>query len=172
VATLWRFILSSLDRLLSVAHSLDWEGLQWRPPAPQANSVAVLVRHTLGNAEENLLMVLCGQPFARQRDAEFADRSMTVDELASQWHDLRPRLEVALADLAAEEMTRLRAHPRRGSVSGRDVLIVVARHAAEHLGQAELTRDLWQATHPTAHTAFAPTGEVSPHEAPVDNERS
>jgi hypothetical protein len=94
------------------------------------------VRHTLGNVEENLLMVLCGQPVARQRDAELADRSVTVDELAA---------------LAAEKMTRLRPHPRRGGISGRDVLIIVARHAAEHHGQAELTRVLWQATHPAAY---------------------
>jgi hypothetical protein len=30
-------------------------------------------------------------------------------------------------------------------VTGRAILIVVARHAAEHLGQAELTRDLLRA---------------------------
>jgi hypothetical protein len=40
-------------------------------------------------------------------------------------------------------------HPRRGAISGREILIVVARHAAEHLGQAELTRDLWKARQST-----------------------
>jgi hypothetical protein len=39
----------------------------------------------------------------------------------------------------------MRQHPRRGPLSGREILIVVARHAAEHLGQAELTRDLMKA---------------------------
>jgi hypothetical protein len=29
-----------------------------------------------------------------------------------------------------------------GVLTGREVLLVVARHAAEHLGQVELTRDL------------------------------
>lgn len=33
-------------------------------------------------------------------------------------------------------------HGWRGPIARREVLIVVARHAAEHLGQAELTRDL------------------------------
>ncbi len=33
-------------------------------------------------------------------------------------------------------------HPRRGWSTGREILLIVARHAAEHLGQAELTRDL------------------------------
>jgi hypothetical protein len=152
VASFWRFIASSLDRLLAVAQALEADGLHWRPPAPGANSVAMLVRHTLGNAEENLLMILCGQPFARQRDDEFVDRSVSAADLVTAWHDVRPRLEAALATVEAEEMTRIRPHPRRGSVSGRDVLIIVARHAAEHLGQAELTRDLylWQAGHPAS----------------------
>jgi uncharacterized damage-inducible protein DinB len=152
VATFWRFIVSSLDRLLAVAQSLDDDGLHWRPPAPGANSVAVLVRHTLGNAEENLLMVLCGQSFSRLRDDEFVDHSVSAADLVTAWHEVRPRLEAALSTVEADEMTRLRPHPRRGSVSGRDVLIVVARHAAEHLGQAELTRDLylWRAGHPAS----------------------
>ncbi|MDP9352215.1 MAG: DUF664 domain-containing protein [Chloroflexota bacterium] len=37
-------------------------------------------------------------------------------------------------------------HPRRGRITGREVLLVVARHCAEHLGQAELTRDLLEAS--------------------------
>lgn len=157
VATFWRFIVSSLDRLLAVAQSLDGDGVHWRPPAPGSNSVAVLVRHTLGNTEENLLMVLCGQPFARQRDDEFVDRSVSAADLDASWHELRPRIETALANVEAEEMTRMHPHPRRGSVSGRDVLIVVARHAAEHLGQVELTRDLWHASHSATDEATNPT---------------
>jgi hypothetical protein len=30
----------------------------------------------------------------------------------------------------------------RGEVTGREVLMLMARHAAEHVGHAELTRDL------------------------------
>jgi uncharacterized damage-inducible protein DinB len=158
VATFWRFIVNSLDRMLAVAQSLDADGLHWRPAAG-ANSVAVLVRHTLGNAEENLLMVLCGQSFSRLRDDEFLDHSVSAADLVTAWHEVRPRLEAALATVEADEMTRLRPHPRRGELSGRDVLIVVARHAAEHLGQAELTRDLylWRAGHPAIDEVANPT---------------
>ncbi|CAN5843324.1 hypothetical protein BH10CHL1_BH10CHL1_01810 [soil metagenome] len=42
----------------------------------------------------------------------------------------------------ADELTRVRSHPRRGQITGREILLVVACHAAEHRGQAELTRDL------------------------------
>jgi uncharacterized damage-inducible protein DinB len=157
VATHWRYIVSSLDRLLAVAQSLDGDGLHWRPPALGSNSVAVLVRHTLGNAEENLLMVLCGQPVARQREDEFVAQSLSAADLVTSWHELRPRIETALATVEADELTRMRPHPRRGEVTGRDLLIVVARHAAEHLGQAELTRDLWRASHSATDEATNPT---------------
>ncbi len=50
--------------------------------------------------------------------------------------------------LSALDLEREVTHPRRGALTGRDVLIVVARHAVEHLGQAELTRDLARAMQP------------------------
>ena len=43
-------------------------------------------------------------------------------------------------------------HPRRGQMSGRAILMVVIRHAAEHMGHAELTRDLIRAKRNTDST--------------------
>ncbi|HEX5505757.1 MAG TPA: DinB family protein [Thermomicrobiales bacterium] len=145
IATCWRYIASSLDRLVGVVQGLDAADLQWRPPAPETNSLAALATHTLGNAEENLLGVLCGRPVRRDRDAEFAASAPSAAELAARWADLRARLETALAALPAAELAREREHPRRGAITGLAVLLVVARHAAEHLGQAALTRDLLRA---------------------------
>lgn len=47
--------------------------------------------------------------------------------------------------LTREDRDRARHHPRRGIITGRDVLIVVACHAAEHWGEAQLTRSLMNA---------------------------
>lgn len=149
----WRYISSSLERLVQVGTSLDAEGLVWHPPAPEANSVSVLVRHTLGNAEENVLHVLCGENVGRARLTEFTADPLTADAIEDSWIDLRPRLERCLASLDDEAISMAFDHPRRGTILGLDVLIVVARHAAEHLGQAELTRDLWLATR-EAHSAI------------------
>lgn len=143
--TFWGYIANSLDRLVEVGGSLDPDGLHWRPPAPDANSVAILIGHTLSNAEGNLLGVLAGAAVKRDRDAEFAEGEGTGADLVEHWRGLRSRFETVLARLDAGELTRQRPHPQRGSVNGREVLIVVARHAAEHMGQAELTRDLWLA---------------------------
>jgi hypothetical protein len=147
-ATFWRYIASSLDRLVRVAVDLGSPGIHWRPPAPATNSIAVLVIHTLGNAEENILETLCGQAIGRNRDAEFDENSISAQQLQDRWFSLRPRIEAALMQLPASELGREHPHPRRGPLPGRDILIVVARHAAEHLGQAELTRDLCLALRP------------------------
>jgi len=144
-ASFWRYISSSLDRLVALAHAIDPDALHWSPPAHDANSIAVLVVHTLGNAEENILETLCGESVDRDRSGEFANRSIAAEDLHWRWHDLRPRLELALAGLQSDDLGELRSHPRRGSIPVREVLMVVARHAAEHLGHAELTRDLWNA---------------------------
>ena len=46
---------------------------------------------------------------------------------------------------AEVDLDGARPHPRRGIITGRDVLIVVARHTAEHWGEAQLTRSLMKA---------------------------
>lgn len=142
----WRYIASSLDRLVACLDGFDAASLNWRPAATDANSLYALTIHTLGNAEENILEMLCGIPVGRDRAGEFAAHGDSSIGVAARWGDLRARLETALAQLPDDALDRVYQHPRRGTLTGREVLIVVARHAAEHLGQAELTRDLLRAT--------------------------
>lgn len=144
VGIYWRYIDSSIGRLVQVAQTVDAVGLIWQPPAPETNSIYALAMHTLGNAEENILETLCGRSVQRQRDQEFAPTG-TAANVQERWDTLRVLLIAALAGLQPGELERSRHHPRRGTITGLEVLLVVARHAAEHLGQAELTRDLWLA---------------------------
>ena len=146
LALYWRALTSSLDRLLATLDGLSEEQLNWRPPAPNTNSLYALATHTIGNVEENLLGVLAGQSVQRDRDAEFVASGASVAALRERWATLRGRVEAALANLPDGALDRDGyQHPRRGALSGRAVLLLVARHAAEHTGQAELTRDLLQA---------------------------
>ena len=140
-----RFIGSSLDRLVACLEGLSADELNWRPQAPAANSLYALAIHTLGNAEENILETLGGQVVGRDRKGEFAVSGDSVEAVAARWRELRERLAWTLTELPASALDAEYSHPRRGTVTGRAILIVVARHAAEHLGQAELTRDLLRA---------------------------
>jgi hypothetical protein len=92
------------------------------------------------------LGTLCGQAVDRDRDGEFAARGDNSAHLDARWRDLRARLEAGLTELPAGALDTTYTHPRRGILTRREILIVVARHAAEHLGQAELTRDLLRAS--------------------------
>jgi len=137
----WKYIVSSVDHILATMDGLEGDDLDWRP-LDNASSLAILAIHTMGNLEENLLEILCGQPVHRQRDAEFAARGTTVEALRQRWQDLQARIIAALESVPPIELDRERDHPRRGRLSGRAVLMVAARHAAEHMGHAALTRDL------------------------------
>jgi hypothetical protein len=137
----WRYISSSVDQLLQTLEGLDPEEINWAPH-PQANSLYVLATHTMGTLAENLLEVLCGLPVNRQREAEFAAQGDSAGALFAQWQNLRGHVQTQLEAVDVATLGQPRQHPRRGQISGRDVLIVVARHCAEHMGQAFLTRDL------------------------------
>jgi NTP pyrophosphatase (non-canonical NTP hydrolase) len=139
------FLCRSIDRIVGCLDGLEPDAATWRPPAPGANSLLGIAAHVLANAEENVLGVVAGQPVDRQREGELADDQRSAEAVREQWRALRPRLHAALVGLTASEMESRRVHPRRGDMGVRDVLLVAVRHAAEHMGQAELTRDLLRA---------------------------
>ena len=96
----------------------------------------------MGNVRNILLNVLYGLPVTRDRDAEFMVSGGSAVEIEARWNELEERISDAIEELPAAVLDRERDHPQRGSISGRELLIVVARHAAGHYSQAQLTRDL------------------------------
>lgn len=139
-AQFWRYIAGSLDRLMALVAEQPNSVLQFRPPAAEANSILGLARHTLANARDNLLGVMQGNPGGRDRQREFADLEPAA--LLELWSVLRAEMEEVMTTLSAHMLAERVEHGWRGPIARREVVIVVARHAAEHLGQAELTRDL------------------------------
>jgi hypothetical protein len=143
----WGYISRAIDRLVACLNGLDEDELNWRP-LESANSLYVLATHMLGNLEENILGIMSGQPIHRDRDAEFTMQAFSADPVQKRWGELKERIGIGLAKLPAIALEREYKHPRRGALTGREVLLVVARHSTEHLGHAELTRDLLKAEAP------------------------
>ncbi|OGN99057.1 MAG: hypothetical protein A2Y58_00485 [Chloroflexi bacterium RBG_13_51_52] len=141
IESFWRFIRRSVDRILLCMDGLDETDLNWRP-LDNANSLYVLATHIIGNIEANIHGVLCHQNINRQREAEFKAYGSTIETIQQRWRELQERISSHLAKLSSKDLDTEYAHPRRGMITGRDMLIVVARHAAEHVGHAELTLDL------------------------------
>jgi hypothetical protein len=141
IESLWDYVRRSVDRIFLCMEGLDEEDLNWRP-LPNANSLYVLATHTMGNIEANILGVLCGLEISRNRDEEFKARGSSTEPLQQKWQELQEKISVNLSGLTPGALDREYEHPRRGKITGRDLLITAARHMAEHVGHAELTRDL------------------------------
>jgi hypothetical protein len=132
------------ERLLETIAGLDDRAVNWKPPVPGANSLLVLVTHAIGSAEEHVVGKAAGKEVVRNRDAEFAARG-TAGRLASRAAEVRTRIADALAGLEGrldeEREPPVRKWPGRGTV--RDRLVHSISHTAEHVGHAQLTRDLY-----------------------------
>jgi hypothetical protein len=135
-----RYISGSLARTVGCLGGLSEPEIDWRPAAG-ASSLRDLAVHSIANAEENVIGVGAGAPIGRARDAEFSS-GMSVDAIRARLGDVLGRIGSCLDTFTADDLDAVREHPRRGRLPCREVLLVAARHAAEHMGQAELTRDL------------------------------
>ena len=132
------------DRLLETINGLDDEAVNWRPPVPGANSLLVLVTHAVASAEEHVVGNAAGKTVVRNRDAEFATTGGS-GHLAARAAEVRRRIDDALGGLEGrldeERDPPFRSWP--GSrTTVRDRLIHSVSHTAEHVGHAQLTRDL------------------------------
>ncbi len=138
-----------LDRLCAAIEGLDEAQLNWRPPLPDANSVYVIATHVLGNAEAWVLGIACGLPVERDRPAEFAAAGAETASLVARARELSRRIEEALSALPPKALDEPRepspslwgeGTPRPVTVG--EALMHVVEHAATHLGQIDITRDL------------------------------
>ena len=135
------------DRLLGTIADLDDAAVNWKPPAPGANSLLVLVTHAIASAEEHVVGKAAGKTVVRNRDAEFAVTGGS-GHLAARAAEVRRRIDEALVGLEGrlddEREPPMSKWPEpRGTV--RDRLIHSISHTAEHVGHAQMTRDLYNA---------------------------
>ena len=90
----------SIGRLVEMLDGLGEAELNWRPPAPDSNSLFVLATHTLANTEENILGTLGGIAVQRRREAEFQAYGPNPEPIQQRWAHLRAEGEAALGALA------------------------------------------------------------------------
>lgn len=138
-------LIEHVERILATMDGLDRDGINWKPTSDNTNSIYVLATHTMENVKQNVMVVLGGAPDDRDRDAEFVARGESAEELLSRWATQRGQIESRLSELGPDILSREYDHPRRGRVTGRELLLNAVAHAAEHAGQTELTRDLYLA---------------------------
>ncbi len=128
------------EDLRKQVRDLDHGTLNWRP-LPKANSVAVLVVHTLGSERE---MIRAVRAIATERDrpAEFkaeSDAAGLLELLDQADRDL----DEHAGALTAEDLTASRPRGEREPRPGLEWLLTNYGHAREHLAQIELTKQLY-----------------------------
>jgi hypothetical protein len=143
----YEFITTAVDRILASAEGLDAEGLNWCPIPEVTSSLCVLNVHIVGNIRMGILATLCGHPNNRDRDAEFAATCETFAELQAAWEKLKRELHEGMSGLTHEDLMKQYTHPRRGEMDGWGVLLNTVTHANEHVGHAELTRQMLMSAH-------------------------
>lgn len=132
------------EAVIRALEGLSLEEIQWKP-AGTANSLAAIAKHSLANAERNVLMTFAGEPYQWRREQEFLADDETVESLCQAWASLRTRMRPSLEGFPESRLTETLQHPRMGAVFGRVVLLQAARHVSEHDGEAGLTRGLLEA---------------------------
>ena len=138
------------ERFLAVITGLPTRALNWSP-GPDMNSLAVLTVHTWGAAVAWTERA-AGHEIARNREAEFRvvrDEAALASLIRQQATDVRE----ATQTLTPADFATLRARPNGEAFTVAYCLIHALEHTQEHLGQALLTRQLWEQTqglHPTA----------------------
>lgn len=130
-------ILTALDGLPPAA--LDWI------PGPDMNSISVLVFHLTGAERYWIGDVTVQDPTVRDRDAEFKVHEVGVDVLKKRLTDNMEYERAALEKLTIQdlEMTRVSARDGR-EFTVAWALIHALEHSTLHLGQIQLTRQLWE----------------------------
>ena len=143
-----------LGRVCRCVEGLGEAELNWRPPAPDTNSLYVIATHILGNAEAWVLGIVCGQPVHRDRDAEFRASGPDPLALTSRAGRLSEEFANALRALPPSAMNEKRRQrpPLLGigpadELTVRDALMRVLVHVLMHVGQMQITRDLAIAAH-------------------------
>ena len=128
------------DQMRDLVRGMDHGTLNWKP-LPLANSVAVLIVHTLGS-EREMIRAVRSLTTERDRDSEFKAEAEAAD-LVAMLDQADRELDGQLGALRAADLTELRPRGDRPPRPGLEWLISNYGHAREHLAQIELTKQLY-----------------------------
>ena len=125
------------------------EALNWKPAGKHTNSIAVLATHSLHSTRSWLCTALGETLPDRDRDSEFRVAADNADSLLALFDDVASQCNTLLAaPRDVDWATVRRTHTRPDASDAIEVpaawaLLHAIEHLREHLGQMQLTRQLW-----------------------------
>ena len=119
--------------------ALDWI------PGSEMNSISVLVIHLTGSERYWIGDVAMQAPSDRDRDAEFQVREVGMEFLEKRLTDSLEFARSGLEKLTLQDLESSRVSPRNGKAfTVAWSLMHALEHSTLHLGQIQLTRQLWE----------------------------
>ena len=138
-----------LDQISRTADGLTEQQLNWRPLTGTANSAYAIASHVVGSTRVYALGFGCGQWVTRDRSAEFTASGSSAQDLVTALRQLADEITTALGTLSPATLDEhlrpvqeLWGTGQVREISRREALVESIRHAALHLGELRLTRDL------------------------------
>lgn len=129
-------ILEALESLPSTA--LDWT------PGTDMNSISVLVFHLTGAERYWIGDVAAQDPAERDRDAEFRVHEMGIDVLKQRLVDNLGYTRDVFSRFTIHDLETTRASRDGHTFTVAWALLHALEHTTLHLGQIQLTRQLWE----------------------------
>lgn len=134
------------NEILEALEGLPSEALDWSP-GPDMNSISVLVFHLTG-AERYWIGDVAAQdptPSGRERDAEFRVHDVGMDLLKKSLADNLEYARNALEKFTIQDLETTLISARDGrKFTVTWALLHALEHTTLHLGQIQLTRQLWE----------------------------
>ena len=141
-----------LDRL-SLVHEeigktiegLPLEAIDWIP-GPEMNSLGILMAHVAGSEKHWFGDVIAGEHTGRDREAEFRSRGRDAAPLRAGLQEMLTYGRSVVAKLELGDLTAERVpHADGRTMPVGSCLLHILRHAAEHAGHMQITRQIWEA---------------------------
>jgi len=137
-----RMLDGQAERYGNVVDALPEDALNWRPGNEETNSVAQLVRHV--TAVQNVLLSrTLGEDLKHDHEYSLRNDPATKEELHGLLTDAKTKKDDQLARLDTMDMSEM-LPGGRGPTMRAHYVIHTADHGQEHLGHAELTKQLWE----------------------------
>ncbi|MBI3734244.1 MAG: DUF664 domain-containing protein [Chloroflexi bacterium] len=132
---------------------LPAEALNWKPSAPDTNSLYVLAAHLAGGESWWIHQVVGGVDVHRNRASEFVAVGDDANTLKAKLDAVARNSEQILRGLSEADLVKERTADRTAGVQARSTrwcILHVIEHLARHVGHIELTRQLWAHEHKAA----------------------
>lgn len=140
--------LNSIERqrakIIATLESAPRDSWNWAPSGDDTNSLFVLATHVIGSEHGWIFEIIGRGAETRNRPAEFLAKGESLDALRAEYDRVAKQTRAIFENLTAQDLSTTRYRESHGEVSVRWILLHVIEHSSEHLGQMELTLQLWE----------------------------